>query len=121
MEKKPYILAVDTNRRNLELLAQVVNKEGFQTIPVNSLEALDQAITEPEGLRLALVDISGFDSSIWERLERLRSLGIPFVVISSRYSLSLQQTSTEHGARSVMVKPLAVKELLFIIRSLSEE
>lgn len=121
MESKPLILGVDRNRRNLELLTRLLNEEGYQTMAVTSLEDLDQALAGTEDIKLALVDISGFERSVWERCERLRKMSIPFLVFSPRQSADLQQTSLAHGARGVLVKPLAVKELLALIRSLLGE
>jgi len=46
MADKPLILAVNHNRRNLELLAQFLDGEGYQTLPVASLEEYDQALSE---------------------------------------------------------------------------
>lgn len=115
------ILAVDHNRRNLELLGQFLGKEGYQTRPVSSLEEIDQLLDRTEDIRLALVDIGGFDRRIWERCQRLREQRIPFLVLSPRQSAALQQASVSAGARGVLVKPLVVKELLGLIRSLVEE
>ena len=121
MAAEPTVLAVDHNRRNLELLTQFLAREGYRTIAANSLEEFDQVLNEPNEVGLALVDISGFDRSVWERCERLREMSIPFLLISSRQSAALQQTSLAHGARGVLVKPLAVKELLALICSFLEE
>ena len=70
---------------------------------------------------LALVDIAGFDRAIWERCEGLRHHKIPFLVLSPRQSAAIQQASLTHGARGVLIKPLVVRELLGLIRSLLEE
>jgi len=64
------------------------------------------------------VDIAGFDRSIWERCERLRAADIPFIIISPRQSAAIQEAVLAHGARGVLVKPLAVKELLALVLSL---
>jgi hypothetical protein len=69
------ILTVDANQRNLELLGQVLQQAGYRTLPVATLAALDQALKAP--VSLALVDISGFDASIWQRCERLHERAIP--------------------------------------------
>lgn len=118
MADKPLILAVDHNRRNLELLSQFLGQEGYETIIAASLEEFDQALSEPQGVKLTLVDIAGFDRSVWERCERLRAADIPFIIISPRQSAAIQQASLTYGARGVLVKPLAVKELLGLVRSL---
>ena len=121
MKATPIILAVDHNQRNLELLSQFLGREGHQTRTAASLEEFDQALSGADAIALALVDITGFDRGIWERCEGLRHHKIPFLVLSPRQSAAIQQESLSHGARGVLIKPLVVKELLGIIRSLLEE
>jgi DNA-binding response OmpR family regulator len=121
MKAIPMILAVDRNHRNLELLSQFLEREGYQTRPAATLEDFDQALAEANGIGLALVDIAGFDRAIWERCEELRHHKIPFLVLSPRQSAAIQQASLTHGARGVLIKPLVVRELLGLIRSLLEE
>jgi DNA-binding response OmpR family regulator len=120
MKASPLLLAVDRNRQNLELLAKFLGKEGYQMVTATTLEEFDHVIPEADKIWLALVDIAGFDRSIWERCEGLRAKKIPFLVLSPKQSTVLQHASLTHGARGVMIKPLVVKELLGIIRSLLE-
>lgn len=121
MKENPLILAVDKNQRNLELLAQFLGKEGYQVITANSLEAFEQAVASVEEIDLAMIDIAGFDRKIWDCCRRLREDKIPFFVLSPKQSTALQNESLAHGARSMLVKPLVVKELLGIIHSLIGE
>ncbi len=114
------VLTVDRNQRNLELLAQFLNKEGYETLQASSIEALDKIVSNADGIGLALVDISGFDRSIWGCCEQLRAKGIPLLVLSPKQSAAIQQESFAHGARGVLIKPLVVKELLGLIQSLTE-
>ena len=120
MSDKPFILAVDRNRRNLELLTQFLEREGYQTCCAANLEEFDKVLEGSENINLALVDLSGFDKRIWGRCERLRNEEIPFLIFSPRQSTAIQQESLAHGARSVLVKPLVVRELMGLIRSLLE-
>lgn len=121
MADECFILAVDRNRRNLELLAQFLNKEGYSTLSATSVEEFNQALEKAETIGLVLVDISGFDRKIWDYCERLRDAEIPFLVLSPRQSVAIHQESLAHGARSMLVKPLVVKELLGLIRGLLRE
>ncbi len=122
MKEKPLILTVDRNRRNVELLAQFLTKEGYQSLGANTLEEFEQALSSTsDKINFVLVDVAGFDRSIWELCQRLQDEQIPFVVISPRQSASIQQQSLAHGAWSMLVKPLVVKELLSLIRSLLGE
>lgn len=118
MDDKPLILTVDHNRRNLELLSQFLGQEGYETVTAASLEECDRALNERAYIRLALLDVAGFDRSIWQRCEQLRAAGIPFIIISPGQSVAIQQAGLAYGARGVLVKPLAVKELLGLVRSL---
>lgn len=118
---KPLILAVDSNRRNVELLGQFLSKEGYQVISANDLQEFEQALNEPAEISLALVDIAGFNRQIWELCQQLQARSIPFLIISPRQSATLQQESLEHGARSMLVKPLVIRELLRLVRSLLKD
>ena len=120
MEAMPVILAVDHNHRNLELLSQFLGRGGYQTRTA-TLAEFDQALAEAGDIGLALVDVAGFDRTIWERCEGLRHHKIPFLVLSPKHSAAIQQASLTSGARGVLIKPLIVKELLGLIRSLLEE
>ena len=120
MKSIPVILAVDRNHRNLELLSQFLGREGYQTRMAATLEEFDQALAAISDIGLALVDIAGFDRTIWERCEGLRHHKIPFLVLSPRHSAAIQQASLTHGAHGVLIKPLIVKELLGLIGSMLE-
>lgn len=121
MKSKPLILTVDRNRRNLELLAQFLDKQGYQSFGATSIEEFEQALTKTAEIALVLVDISGFDSHIWKLCELLRNEQIPFLVVSPRQSTAIHQESIAYGARSMLVKPLVIKELLRFIQSLLGE
>jgi DNA-binding response OmpR family regulator len=116
----PGILTVDRNRRNLELLSQFLEREGYQTRLAATLEEFDQALGTISDIGMALVDIAGFDRAIWERCEALRQHRIPFLVLSPKHSAAIQQASFTHGASGVLVKPLAVRDLLGLVGSLMD-
>ncbi|MBW4449425.1 MAG: response regulator [Spirirestis rafaelensis WJT71-NPBG6] len=121
MSEKPLILTVGSNCRNVELLNQFLNKEGYQTIGVSNLEELDRQLRELSEIKLVMLDIAGFDRTIWERCEQLQNQQIPFLVISPKQSATIQLQSLAHGARSMLVKPLVMQQLLALIKSLLGE
>lgn len=120
MTAQRFLLTVGTNKRNLELLAEFLGKEGYLTLAVASLEEFDHVLDKSQEISLALVDISGFDSHIWERCDHLREKDIPLLVISPKHSAAIQQESIGRGARGVLVKPLAVRELIGLVNTLLE-
>jgi DNA-binding response OmpR family regulator len=115
------ILLVNHLPRNLELLAEFLGKEGFSTFSASTYEEFDEVLRQQAPIHGALVDIAGYDTQIWSRCEQLRAAKIPFLVVSPQQSAAIQQAGLAHGARSVMVKPLIVKELIGVIKSILAE
>lgn len=117
-EKNPLILAVDRNQRNLELLMQFLTQEGYRILAATSPEELDRLLAGSQEIGLALVDVTGFDPSIWQRCQMLHQQGIPFLIVSSRRAgTTIQYQGIAYGARGVLLKPMTIKELLAILRS----
>ena len=85
------------------------------------MEDFDHALDSVSKIDLALVDLAGFDHHIWDRCDRLRTAQIPFLIISAGHLNTVQQDSVMHGARAVLMKPLASKDLLGMIRGLLRE
>lgn len=115
------ILLVNHLPRNLKLLAEYLGKEGFSTVSASTYAEFDDALSQQTPIDGALVDIAGYDTQIWIRCERLRAAKIPFLVVSPQQSAAIQQAGLAHGARSVMVKPLVIKELIGVIKSILAE
>lgn len=118
MMRSKIILTVDHNARNLELLGDFLQKQGYQARPATTLEQFGAILDGDSDLGLALVDISGFDRHIWEYCERLAEQNIPFIVISPRQAAAIREEGRSHGAHDVLVKPLVVQELTALISSL---
>jgi DNA-binding response OmpR family regulator len=114
------ILVVNRNPQNLFLLNRVLDEAGYATLEAADLDAFDRALAQSEDLILALVDITGFDAEIWERCERLCENGVPLLLVAPRQSATVEEAGERHGARSVLVKPLAVKELVTLVDLLAE-
>ena len=120
MSGAPLILAVDRNRRNADLLKQLLTEQGYRTRDATNLDDFDRALDAEEKIDLALVDIAGFDQTIWERCDRLRKMEVPFLVISSRRLAAVAERSAAHGARGVLMKPLVTRDFLGLVHGLLE-
>ncbi len=115
----PVVLALDRNARNLELLASLLKREGYETVAATGLEELDQALAHPPAdLTIALLDITRFGREVWSRCERLREMSIPFLVVAPVRTAAIERDSLLRGARSVLVKPLRAAEFVETIRCL---
>ncbi|MDH3602309.1 MAG: response regulator [Candidatus Tectomicrobia bacterium] len=120
MEPRRLVLLVNRNRHNLALLVRYMEREGYQTVSALNLEAFDKALEEREKIALALIDVTGFNSAIWERCDRLSQSTVPFLVIAPRDLPVLQQAGMTHGAQGVLVKPLVPNELMGLVHNLVE-
>lgn len=114
------VLTVDHNPNNRDLLDQSLQREGYRTLGVTRLDELDQAIAGGERIDAALVDVTGFDQSIWTHCAALQAKGVPFAIIFPKQGTSLQNQALAHGARGVLLKPMAIKDLLELVRVLPD-
>lgn len=121
MTSEPLILALNRNRRNLDILTKILVEEGYVVVGVSDTAELDKEVELREKINLVLMDISGFNRNIWESCERLRILEIPFLVLSPHHHHAVEKQSMVYGANGFLVKPLVVKELLLLIKSLIGE
>ena len=110
--KTPVILIANANRIELETLAKELEQEGYVTAGASSLEEMDSAIKGQENIKLALLDLAGFDKSIWDRCDQLHEAKIPFIAIAPQRSPGIQRDSMKHCANGLLVKPLGIKELI---------
>jgi DNA-binding response OmpR family regulator len=109
---EPSILIVDNNRGELEQLALQLKEEGYVTVGASSLEEIDSAIKGEEDIKLAMLDLTGFDENIWERCDKLHEAKIPYIVITPQRSPVVQRESMKRGVSGLLVKPLGVRELI---------
>ena len=111
--KKPQLLIVNGNKRDLDLLSQQLGKEGYRIYKAASGKELSKIVSEPETkISLAIIDVSEFKHDIWEHCKNLRKHRIPFLVIAAKRSPIIQKQSIEQGASGVLTKPLGLKELV---------
>ena len=117
-DEKPVILSVDRNRRNSELLAQFLNRQGYRVLSAASQEEFESVLENTKKIQLVLLDISGFDRQIWSLCQRLQEKAIPFIAIVTPHQAGMQQVCLANGAVGVLIKPLVAQNLLQLIRNL---
>ena len=110
--ENPVILIVNANRSELETLVNELEHEGYVTISASNLEEMDSAIGGQKNIRLALLDLTGFEKSVREPCDQLHEAKIPFIAIARQRSPSIQRDSMKHGADGLLIKPVGTKELI---------
>lgn len=116
LNERPNILVICKISANSTQLAGVLNKHGFEVEEANSIEAFDVHLDKKSRPALVLLDLSGFNESIWTRCHQLSEVNVPFLIIASRDLLGLRQQCSQRGARHVFVKPLSIAHLIETIR-----
>lgn len=111
------ILVVDRHPRNLQLLLEALDGHGYRTIGAPDLAQFDALIARPASIALALVDVDGFDTRIWERCRRLHDRRVDVLVMVDPGSIHLVQIDC---ARAVLPKPLSRRQLMQLVRGLVE-
>jgi CheY-like chemotaxis protein len=96
----------------METLMQQLHSEGYETAGAASLDELDDFLRKGGKNAAAVIDLSGFDQAIWERCDRLKEAKIPFIVVAPQRSPSIQRDSMAHGASGLLVKPVAIKDMV---------
>jgi len=109
------ILVVAKHEKNLHLLADFLEDQGYDPEPASSIKEVDKSLREVDHLDMALIDVTGFGDSIWDRCERIRNEGVPFFIISPRKSGKAEKKSLSEGARDVLTKPLEKSRLLKLV------
>jgi DNA-binding response OmpR family regulator len=103
------VLAVASNRRNLELLTETLEHDGYPVEAVADLAAGRELLDS--GLGVAVVDVDGFSRAVLTLVEELHGRGTPVVVLSRRVSSVLRQQAMDAGALAVLEKPVTRAEL----------
>lgn len=93
-------------------------QQGYQTFCVTTLSEFECTLNELSDIKLVLLDIANFNSSIWECCKQLQNQQIPFLIILPKQSGAIQNQSFAHGARSMLIKPLVIQQLLGLIKTL---
>ena len=105
---------------NLKLLAKALHEHGYSTQGVSVVHAFDAWLHQAEPPALAVIDISGFDESLWSRCSHLARRNIPFLVLLPSEHPALRRACLHHGASGILVKPTGVRHLLESVNILTE-
>lgn len=106
------ILCIGRNRRNQELLSQVLIKAGYAVEVAFTYEALT-TVNQGQSLALILLDVTGFDRRVWQSCRELNERAIPTFIITPSDSAHLPARHVPGG--TVLTKPLGVQSLLTLI------
>lgn len=107
------VLALSRNSQNLEVLARILRKAGYDIVGLTAIEPFVESLESSGGtFTLALVDSSGYGPAVLSACEKLKERNIPFFLLVPRLSPALRREGLARGARMVASKPVRVGDLL---------
>ena len=102
------ILCVDTDRRDLQKLSQLIRANGYICIPADTPEEAVRAFSSSR-VDMVILDQGPEEASLAERLERLRD--VPTLMLAD----NVQRTQKPVGVDLLTPKPIHARELLSTI------
>lgn len=115
------ILIVDKNQTNIELLKTFLSKNSFESLAASDYESLDNIIHTKKAVHLVLMDIVGFDVTIWKYCQHFNSIQIPILILSSVQNPLMNKEIMKHGAKGVLQKPVNLRDFLDLLISMTDE
>ncbi|MGF1523281.1 MAG: hypothetical protein ACFBSF_13275 [Leptolyngbyaceae cyanobacterium] len=106
------ILCVGRNRRNQELLSQVLTRAGYSVTVALTYEEI-AAVVSQQSTTLVLLDIAGFDGRIWQVCQGFKERAIPFFIVAPPNNAHLPARHVP--GNPVLIKPLVIRDLLTLI------
>lgn len=116
MSDHPPVFTIASNPRNLELLTDALEGDGYTVESVSELSTATDRLDDRFGL--AVVDVDGFPHSVLSLVETFHERGTPVVVLSRRVSSVLRRRAMDAGALVVLEKPVSRGELTHRLRIL---
>lgn len=110
------ILIIGKNKKNNELLAGFFAKNNILSIPATELTEAKDKLENGDNINLVLVDVSGYDKSVWGFLNELFEKRVPFLVIYPPQAAG--KASPPPGSQGMLTKPLNPKVLLSLVKNL---
>ena len=112
------VLLIGKNKKNLQLLSDFFKKNQIPSLPCVELSDAEKQIKDTDNIGLVLVDVAGYDKSLWEFLYLLYKDNIPFLVIYPPQATG--KVKAPVGSHGVLTKPLDPKALLTLVKNFLE-
>ncbi|MFC4549666.1 MULTISPECIES: response regulator [Halorussus] len=116
--KAALILALGRQKRNLELLAQMLREREYAVEIATSMPEFDGLVETRDDIALAILDVDGFTEDVWKRCEQLHDRGIPMLVLAASIPPAMREEALSRGVHTLLEKPVDKADLQATIRGL---
>jgi len=116
MHKPIHVLNVVAQTGNMEVLCRFLEKMNMHALKAKCLKDINGFLNGSPSISLAIIDIMGFNNTIWDYCKVLREKGIPMLIISSGKNNQAMESGYVYGAKRVLEKPVLMKELATLVK-----
>ena len=115
------ILIVEDNEKNMKLVRDVLQFNGYQTVEATTAEeGLTLARAKPPGLILMDIHLPGMDgiTALSHLKQKSVTQRIPVIALTASAMPNERQQIMDAGFDSYQAKPITVKELIELVREI---
>lgn len=105
----------------MAVISRFLEKLNITPLKAQKFDDINLFLEKGHNIRLALIDIMGFDSKIWDYCKMLRDKNIPMLIISPGDSRQAINASYVLGVMHVFKKPVIMHELSSFIKAFIRE
>ena len=112
------ILALGRQKRNLELLADMLRNNGYKVKIATSMGDFDNLIERRDDIAVAILDVDGFTEDIWMRCTQLHDRGVSMLILAASIPPTMREEAHSRGVHTLLEKPVDKADLQATIRGL---
>ncbi|WP_255170226.1 response regulator [Natrononativus amylolyticus] len=105
------ILAISKRERNVELLAELLERLGYRVPVATDMDEFDELLETRDDVALVVLDIDGFSKTVLDRCAELKDRGVPALVLTSNDTPAVRERAMSKGARAILEKPVEKAEI----------
>jgi CheY-like chemotaxis protein len=106
MSETALILTLGKRDENQRLLAEALRGQGYSVERADDPTRLQSLLSEMSDPRLAIIDIDGYDATIWDVSEACQAASVAVIVVTSADADRVRREASDHGVDDVQEKPL---------------
>lgn len=108
-------LAIESRPGNFNVLIRFLEKLNIKAVQVQARGDFASALISAHPISFAIVDVAGFDDSVWDCCRELRKRGVPMLIIYGGNDPAGSEVLRQGAA--VFKKPVMMRELAECIKA----
>lgn len=111
-------LVIESKPGNFLVLSRFLEKLNMKTMGVQDLSKVEVILKSGQIVSVAIIDVTGFDHTIWDTCAELKKRDIPMLILSPGNNSKILKECYEKGSINIFKKPVMMRQLAECIKSL---